>query len=148
MPYLKITCQQLDNERSKAIAESLTQEINDLYYNPKGKLSREEIRERTTVHFAPYEEGELFIGGKTPRQRDAADITVELSDWSMSVRRQRKIARMLTPVLATWFEVPASQTDNVNIRFHSYPPTDFAVGGKLLSDLVPLVGRMAKKLFG
>ena len=39
-------------------------------------------------------------------------------------------------------------TDAVNVRFHSYPPTDFAVGGRLLSTRIPYPARWAKKLFG
>jgi hypothetical protein len=38
--------------------------------------------------------------------------------------------------------------DSVNVRFHSYPPTDFAVGGRLLSARVPRVVRLAKRLLG
>jgi hypothetical protein len=38
--------------------------------------------------------------------------------------------------------------DSVNVRFHSYPPTDFAVGGQLLSARVPRVVRLAKRLLG
>jgi hypothetical protein len=37
--------------------------------------------------------------------------------------------------------------DNVDIRFHSYPTYDFAVGGKLLSNIIPWIGQKAKKLF-
>ena len=148
MPYLKITCPQTYRERFQTIAGRLTDEINDLFYNPKAPTTREELRERTTVHFVPYVPGELYIGGKTPVERGVTDITVNLSDWSMSVKQQRKIAEVLSPVLAELFGVPPAEIDNVNIRFHSYPPTDFAVGGKLLIDRVPLVGRLAKRLFG
>ena len=148
MPYLKLTCPAQSPDRYAAIAERLTQAVNDLFYNPRARLSRDELRQRTTVHFVPYAEHELFIGGQTPTQRGARDITAELSDWSMSVRQQRRIARALTSVLADVFGVDPAQLDNVNIRFHAYPPTDFSVGGQLLADRVPLIGRLMKRLLG
>ena len=73
------------------------------------------------------------------------DLTLDLSDWSMSVRQQRRIAQRLTPLLAELFEVPPAAVDGINIRFHPYPATDFAVGGRLLSDLVPVMGRLMKR---
>lgn len=100
------------------------------------------------MHFTPYGEADLFIGARTPAQRGVADVTVELSDWSMSVRQQRKVARQLTPVLAQLFGIPTDEVENINIRFHSYPPTDFAVGGRLLVDTVPRIARVFKRLAG
>lgn len=146
MPYLRITCPELSLEHRHAIAARLTDAINDLFFDPRTRLTRDELRERTTVHFVLYAPGELFVGGRTPDERGALDITAEVSDWSMSVRQQRKVARGLTPVLAEAFGVPTDQIDGVNIRFHSYPPTDFAVGGRLLADVVPLIGRVMKRV--
>jgi phenylpyruvate tautomerase PptA (4-oxalocrotonate tautomerase family) len=148
MPYLRITCPPLSEERRRAVAADLTALINDLLYSPRGRLTREELRERTTVHFVPYSDGELFIGGRTPTERGARDLTVEISDWNMSVRQQRRIAADLTPQLARLWAIPASQLDNINVRFHSYPPTDFAVGGRLLADLVPRIGQIFRRLAG
>lgn len=105
MPYLRITCTELPPQRRRAIAERLTEAINDVFFDPRARLTREELRERTTVHFVQFGEDELFIGGQTPRDRKAIDLTVELSDWSMSVTRQRRIARLLTPVLAEVFDI-------------------------------------------
>lgn len=135
-------------ERRRAIAERLTAAINDLFFDPRSRGTREQLCERTTVHFATYGEGELFIGGRTPKERNATDVTLELSDWSMSVKRQRRVAERLTPLLAELFEVAPSEIEGINIRFHPYPPTDFAVGGRLLSDLIPLIGRVMKRLAG
>ncbi len=146
MPYLRITCPDIPCQRRRAIAEQLTAAVNDLFFNPRARLTREELRERTTVHFVAYRENELFIGARTPEERNAIDLTVELSDWSMSVKQQRRIAQRLTPLLAELFNIPPTRLDGVNIRFHPYPPTDFAVGGRLLSDIVPLIGRMMKRL--
>ena len=72
-------------------------------------------------------------------------MTAELSDWSMSRRQQARVAARLTPVLA---ELYAAEPDAVNVRFHSYPPSDFAVGGVLLSRRLPRVARLAKRLLG
>lgn len=94
MPYLKITCPELDAERRAATATRLTEVVNDLFYNPRGPTTREELRERTTVHFVPYAERDLFIGGRTPTERGAVDLTVELSDWGMSIRQRRCKGRL------------------------------------------------------
>lgn len=148
MPYLKITCMVLETENYTNIAHALTDAVNDLFYNPKAHLTREELRERTTIHFTPYLENEFYIGGKTTSQRKQQDITIEISDWYMSVKQQKKLARELTPIVARLFSVADSQLDNINLRFYSYPPADFAVGGKLLSERIPAIGRFAKKWFG
>ena len=79
------------------------------------------------------------------QERHTPDVTVELSDWSMSTKLQRRIARQLTTVLAELFEVGSDDVKGINIRFHSYPPADFAVGGQLLSDVIPIAGRLMKR---
>jgi hypothetical protein len=43
---------------------------------------------------------------------------------------------------------PHHRPPDPNVRFHSYPPTDFAVGGRLLSARLPRVARLAKRLLG
>ncbi|MBV8364451.1 MAG: hypothetical protein JO193_07790 [Candidatus Eremiobacteraeota bacterium] len=146
MPYLRITCPQIDAPRRRAIATSLTDAVIELFFNPRAPVTREQLRERTTVHFCMYGDAELFIGGRTPDERGVADVTVELSDWSMSVGMQRRIAAQLTPLLGVLFNVREQDIDNLNIRFHSYSPAAFAVGGKLLSDIVPRFGRFMKRL--
>ncbi len=101
MPYLRITCDDTAPLVRRPIAQRLTDAVVDLFFHPRAPLTRQEVRERTTVHFTSYGEDEVFIGGRTPRERErgAADVTVELSDWSMSVRLRRRIARTLTPLL-------------------------------------------------
>lgn len=148
MPYLRITCPEMFPQRRRAIAERLTGAINDLFFSPYARLTREQLRERTTVQFATYGEDEFFIGGHTPQERHATDVTLELSDWGMSVKQQRRIAQHLTPLLAELFDVAPAEVEGINIRFHSYPPTDFAVGGRLLSDVIPMTGRLMKRLLG
>jgi phenylpyruvate tautomerase PptA (4-oxalocrotonate tautomerase family) len=144
MPYLRITCPELGSEQRRTIAQQLTEEINNLFYSPKGGPSREELRSHTTVHFIPYRDDEVFIGGQTPKERGVSDITAELSDWGMNVKQQKKVAQGLTPVLGKLFGI--EDLANINIRFHSYPPTDFAVGGKLISELVPRIGQVMKRI--
>jgi len=93
-------------------------------------------------------EKESFISVRRRRpKRGHADITIELSDWYMSVKQQRKVAEQMTPIVAKLFNIAPADSDNINFRFHSYPPTDFAVGSKLLSDIVPYIGRLAKRIF-
>jgi phenylpyruvate tautomerase PptA (4-oxalocrotonate tautomerase family) len=77
--------------------------------------------------------------------RSRPDVTLEVSDWHLSTRQQRRTAAALTPVLVRLFN---AERDSVNIRFHSYPPTDFAVGGRLLSDRIPTAARFAKQILG
>jgi phenylpyruvate tautomerase PptA (4-oxalocrotonate tautomerase family) len=143
VPYLRLTCPVLDPERRRTIAERLTSAVVDLFTPPRGP-SADDIRARTTVHFTSYADGELFIGGRAAGPA-LPDVTVELSDWSLSVRRQRRVADRVTPLLVELF---GTDPDAVNVRFHSYPPTDFAVGGVLLSERVPRAARWAKRVFG
>lgn len=147
MPYLKVTCPDTFKPQFPTIAERLTSEINTLFFNPRARITEEELRERTTIHFSPYFENQIFIGAKTPTERGYLDITVELSDWSMSIKKQRTVAKALTPVLAELFGINKDRIEHVNIYFNSYPPANFSVGGILLSDLVPFPAQLAKRIF-
>jgi phenylpyruvate tautomerase PptA (4-oxalocrotonate tautomerase family) len=148
VPYLRVTCPESFEPAFPKIAEALTEAVNDLFFNPRAPVTREELRERTTIHFDPYRDGRLYVGARTPAQRGFLDITVQLADWSMSVKQQRRVAAALTPVLARLFEIDDAHREHVNIKFEPYPPTDFSVGGTLLSDLLPRAARWAKKAFG
>ena len=141
MPYLRVSCPALDPPRRREIAESLTAAVVELFTPPRGP-SASDIRERTTVHFFGYTDDQLFVGGRAATSTNP-DVTVELSDWSMSTRQQRRTAARLTPLLVQLFD---AQPDAVNLRFHPYPPTDFAVGGALLADRVPRPAQWAKRL--
>jgi phenylpyruvate tautomerase PptA (4-oxalocrotonate tautomerase family) len=138
-----VTCPAAEPVRRREIAEALTDAVVELFTPPRGPGAAD-IRAHTTVHFTCYGEDELFIGAR-PAAAEHPDVTVELSDWSMSARRQRRVAARLTPLLVRLFR---TEPDGVNLRFHPYPPTDFAVGGKLLADRVPRPARWAKRLFG
>ena len=146
MPYIRITSPDLPAGERRRIAERITAAINDLFFEPHSPISREELRERTTVHFTPYGESELFIGGRTPQERGGVDVTLELSDWNMSLHLQRKVAASLTEAVAELFSISQEAIDQINIRFHPYPPRDFAVGGQLLRDRVPLLAQFMKRL--
>jgi phenylpyruvate tautomerase PptA (4-oxalocrotonate tautomerase family) len=143
MPYLHVTCPAIDEAERRTVAETLTSALVELFTPPRGPRSVE-IRARTTVQFACYRLDELFVGG-VAASSSRADVTAELSDWHMSTRQQHKAAAALTPVLVRLFD---AEPGSVNIRFHSYPPTDFAVGGQLLSDRIPAAARFAKRVFG
>ena len=146
MPYMKLTFPDVSEARRQDIAKELTEAVVRLMTPPGGRgLKPEELRERCTVHFTPYTPTSMAIGGKLMRDRHEQDVTMEFSDWGMGTRLKRRLARELTPVLARLFGMEA-QSDHVNIRFHPYPPTDFAVGGKLLSELIPAIGRLMKRV--
>jgi hypothetical protein len=104
----------------------------------------EDIRGRTTVHFTSYGTDNLFVGGRAA-QGENPDVTVELSDWSMSTRQQSRAAAALNPIVG---ELYGTNSDAVNLRFCSYPPSDFAVGGVLLGRRLPLADWVAKRLLG
>lgn len=92
--------------------------------------------------------GDLFIGARTPDQRGTADVTVatfRLVDVRAAPAQDRTGTHT---VLAKLFDIPSAKAENINIRFHSYPPSDFAVGGRLLVDAVPRIGRLFKRLTG
>lgn len=143
MPYLRLTGPNVDADRRVAIAARLTDAVVELFTPPRGP-STDDIRSRTTVHFTSYDTDELFVGGRAARGENP-DVTVELSDWFMSTRQQSRSAAALTPIIG---ELYGADKDAVNLRFHSYPPSDFAVGGVLLSQRLPVAARVAKRLFG
>ncbi len=145
MPYLKVTCPRIDAQKREEIAREITAEVVRL--NPSRFVPPEQMRERCTVHFTPYEPDRMAIGGVLMRDRHHADVTVEYSDWSLSRRKQKRIAKRLTSVVAEIFKMH-DQLDSINIRFHPYPPSDFSVGGLLLSERVPWIGRLMKRLSG
>ncbi len=58
--------------------------------------------------------------GERPQERGQIDLTVELSDWSMSVRKQRQVERSLTPLLAELFNIPPEGHDGLNIRAYRH----------------------------
>ncbi len=141
MPYLRISCPPVTAEGRREIAAALTDAVVELFTPPRGPTSAE-TRQHTTVQFTSYADDELFIGAVATRPDDP-DITVELSDWYMSGPQRRRVAAALTPLLVRLF---ASRPDSTNIRFHSYPPSALAVGGRLLSDRIPSIARLAKHL--
>lgn len=141
MPYLRVSCPSIDALQRRDIAARLTDAVVELFTPPRGP-SREEIRARTSVQFACYGPDELFVAAQ-PAGPSQPDVTVELSDWSMSPRHQGRVAARLTPLLVELF---GADTDAVNLRFHPYPPTDFAVGGRLLSTRIPRIARLAKRI--
>jgi hypothetical protein len=81
MPYLRVTCPAIDAAERRAVAETLTSTLVELFTPSRGPGS-EEIRARTTVQFACYQLDELFVGGvaASPSQ---VGVTTELSDWHM-----------------------------------------------------------------
>jgi phenylpyruvate tautomerase PptA (4-oxalocrotonate tautomerase family) len=106
MPYLRITCPALDPERRREIADALTDAVVELFTPPRGP-SADDIRARTTVHYTSYDANELFVGGR-PATTETPDVTVELSDWSMSTRQKRRVTARLTPLLVLLFAAQPS----------------------------------------
>jgi phenylpyruvate tautomerase PptA (4-oxalocrotonate tautomerase family) len=145
MPYMKLSCPDVSSIKRQEIAATLTNAVVQL--NATRSVSANDLRERCTVHFTPYAPDGLAIGGRLMRDRPEPDVTMEYSDWSISMRRRRRLAAALTPLLAQFFGL-SNQLDHVNIRFHPYRPSDFAVGGTLLSDLIPRIGQWAKRMSG
>lgn len=86
------------------------------------------------------------------RRRSTTCSTPQRSDPPRGVARAHHRAlhpvsrRGLIPGLGKLFGVPTDEVENISIRFHSYPPIDFAVGGPLLSDVVARIGRLAERL--
>jgi len=52
----------------------------------------------------------------------------------MSVKQQRRVAQRLTTLLAELFDIPPTELDGINIRFHAYPPPT----SRLVVDCYPI----------
>ena len=129
MPYMKLTSPSVSADTRARIARELTEEVVRLMTPSNGRgLSASELRERCTVHFTPYEPDAFAIGGRMMTERAEREVTMEFSDWGLNERRQRRLAHELTPLLARLFDLEG-RAEHVNIRFHPYAPTDFAVAG-------------------
>ncbi len=146
MTTMRLTAPPLSPEEHEKIARELTEAVVRLMSNAGGRwFTTDEIRERCMVHFTHYEPHTLAIGGKLMRERQGRHVFLELSDWGLNVRQQRKIAQTLTPLLARLYGMEADG-ERVAIHFHPYAPTDFALGGKLLADRIPWVGQIMKRI--
>ena len=87
MPYLKLTTPETTTEQRERIARELTDLVVQVMIPRNGRgPSADELRERCTVHFTPYEPTTMAIGGVLMRDRKEQDVTVEFSDWGMGVR--------------------------------------------------------------
>ncbi|MBV8863722.1 MAG: hypothetical protein JO082_12045 [Mycobacterium sp.] len=148
MPYLRLTSPPVDTEQRHRLAVELTDLVVRLLTPPpgRGRPTAEDTRARTTVQFTPYDPDALAIGGTMMADSGGRDVTLEFSDWGLSLRRQKVIAHELTDALSRLLGV--EDIDAVNVRFHRYRPRDFAVGGVLLAQRIPVVARVAKLLAG
>jgi hypothetical protein len=135
VPYLKITSPDLNHEVRQPIALTLTEAVVRL--NATSHITTAERRERCTVHFIPYAPDCMTIGGVLLGERGEPDVTVEYSDWSLSHRKQRRLARALTSLLAELFGTQAACCSRPEYRpcaqgrgwlKHGNPRGDLAVG--------------------
>jgi hypothetical protein len=146
VPYLRVTCAQVSRDRRRAIAERLTEEIVDLFLSPNGRITREQLREPRQYTSQAMGDAPLLLHGHTPIGKFHGQIDrISVGGRSASDDEFVFIVHQ-TPILAKLYEIPPDRLEGINLRFHPYPPTDFAVGGRLLSDLVPLIGRWMKAL--
>ncbi|MEZ0364461.1 4-oxalocrotonate tautomerase family protein [Mycobacterium sp. pUA109] len=147
MPYLRLTSPPIDAEHRRRLAVELTDLVVRLLTPPpgRGRPTADDMRARTTVHFTPYDPDGLAVGRTMLADTGGRDVTVEFSDWGLSLRRQQVIAREITNLLARLLDL-GDDLDAVNVRFHRYRPRDFAVGGVLLAQRIPVAARVAKRL--
>ena len=145
MPYMRVHSPPLSAELKQRVAHELTERVVRLMSRPGTPgATPEELRSHCTVHITEWQPEDFAIGG-VMLGGSQVDYTLEFSDWGLGVRRQRRLARELTEVLAKLFSAQ-DRLDQINIRFHPYPPKDFSVGGILLADRIPWIARIAKRL--
>ena len=146
MPYMKLSTPDVTPQDRERIARELTEAMVHVMTRRYGRgFTPGELRERCTVHFTPYEPATMAVGGRLMQNRDEQNVTMEFSDCGMTTRLQARLARELTPLLGQLFCMDA-HLERVRIRFHPYPPTDFAVGGRLLSAVAPRLGQLMQHL--
>lgn len=147
MPYMRLYSPELSLAQKQRIARELTELVVNLMTPANGRgLSKEEMRSRCTVHFMPWNGDDFAIGGVLMSEKHESDFTLEFSDWGLNRRKERRLARQITLLLAKILELETSSLDQLNIKFNPYPPHEFFVAGKSLAERIPLIGRVIKKI--
>ena len=131
MPYLRLYSPSLSIELKRKLAFQLTEAL----LNALGL--DDTYRHRTMIHFAPFHPDDIAVGGELISDGGAPDYLLEITERSLSGAQKSAAVNALVPVLMKNFGLRKEQSWKVNIRFESYEPSDFAVGGNFLDDVEP-----------
>src|SRR5437588_1645754 len=141
MPYLRLHCPALPVKDKKIIAKELTNATMRYFRLTKSYANR------CTVQFVPFELEDIAIDGKLLSAGGEPDYHLEVSYRKLSEEQKQTYAREVTPLLArllnvktrSWLERLLRVTDpplfRVSIQFHAYGDDDYALGGRLLSEV-------------
>ncbi|GAC1645909.1 MAG: hypothetical protein NVS9B15_03670 [Acidobacteriaceae bacterium] len=129
MPYLRLCSPALSIELKRKLAFQLTEAVLECFGLD------EEVRHRTTIHFDSFEPQDMAVGGELVSDGSAPDYTLEITERELTEKQKRAALKSLLPVLMKNFGLRKEQSWKVNIRFNSYRPSDFAVGGTFLDEV-------------
>lgn len=129
MPYLRLYSPSLSIELKRKLAIELTEAaLTGLDYD-------DEARQRTTIHFVAIEPDDIAVAGELISDGGSPDYTLELTERHLNHDKKHAVVKTLLPVLMRNFGLRKEQRWKVNIKFNSYQPEDFAVGGTFLNEL-------------
>ncbi len=100
----------------------------------------EEARNWTTLQFNAFSLEDMVIGDELLSEHNdkAADYHILISERNLDEKKKKALVDKLTPLFARIFnltEENEEQLSKINIMISRYDPTDFAVGGKFVSEI-------------
>jgi phenylpyruvate tautomerase PptA (4-oxalocrotonate tautomerase family) len=143
MPYLRLYCPELPVKQKKLIARELTNATMRSL-----KLAKD-YRNRCMVRFIPIELEDMAIDGKLLSESGEPDYHLEVSYRSLRDQQKQAFVQEVTPLLAkllnlkqqSWLARLLRITDpplfRISILFREHSDDNFAVGGRLLSEITP-----------
>ncbi len=141
MPYLRLYCPELPVKQKKIIAKELTAAAVR-FFNPS-----KDVKNRCIVQFVPFNPEDVAMNGKLISEGGDPDYYLDVVGQRFSDEKKQAFARAVNPMLVrvlnlksrSWLARLLRVTDpplfRINILFTEYSPNNFAVGGRLLSEI-------------
>ncbi len=121
MAYLRISSLPLDDSTKRRLVDELTAVAERIIPGQR--------REWTTVHFTPYQPGDLAIGGRFVTDHSFADTHLEIATPAIDEETWEALRSELSEVLAATLGTPVHGRWHLNVQLHTYNAQDSADAG-------------------
>lgn len=129
MPHLRLQSPALSAELKRKLAFQLTDAVI------AGLCMDDSCRQRTTIRFDAVNAEDLAVAGELLSEGGAPDYLLEITDLALSDAQKHAAVKAIVPVLMQNFGLRKEQAWKINIRFHCYQASDYAVGGTFLDEV-------------